>query len=332
LSIDHLRRVTLIYEELAARVRDAVDRGAAPATTAGPVASGPLAVVTGAAGFFGRAINRELARRGFRVRGIGRSERPDDPHVHEWVRADLAEEIPADALAGAAVVVHAAAETAGGFDAHARNTVGATRQVLRAMARAHVHRLVYVSTISVLRPPRSPWERQAEGTPLPARADTFGPYTWGKCAAEELVAAAGPEHNVQVRIIRPAALIDWDHIDLPGLMGRRLFGRWHLGLGRPGLPFAACEVGRAGAVVAWYADHFAEAPAIVNLFDPDIDTRRRLLEVFRERGWRGRVVWVPISLLAGAAIVARNTMALVRRQRATPLAVWSIMGSGWFFE
>ena len=100
---------------------------------------GKVAVVTGAAGFFGRAISRELARRGFRVRGIGRSERPDDPHVHEWVRADLAREIPADALAGAGVVVHAAAETAGGFEAHERNTVGVTRQVLGAMAAARVY-------------------------------------------------------------------------------------------------------------------------------------------------------------------------------------------------
>jgi hypothetical protein len=46
------------------------------------------------------------------------------------VRADLAEEIPAGTFTGASVVVHAAAETAGGFLAHERNTVGATHRVL----------------------------------------------------------------------------------------------------------------------------------------------------------------------------------------------------------
>ena len=323
LSVDHLRRVTVIYEQLAATVRSAADP-VSGAPTAAAVA-GPVAVVTGAAGFFGRAISRELARRGFRVRGIGRSERPDDPHVHEWVRADLAEEIATNALAGASVVVHAAAETAGGFDAHERNTVGATRQLLRAMATARVRRLVYVSSLSVLRPPRPFWERQTEQTPRADRPEPLGAYTWGKCVAEGLVAAAVAREEIQARIIRPAALIDWEHLELPGLLGRRLFGPWQLGLGRPSLRLAVCEVRRAGAVVAWCADHFTAAPPIVNLFDPAIGTRGQVLRRFREHGWRGHVVWVPIALLAGVVTVTRLVAAFARRQRPRPLAVWAIL-------
>jgi predicted dehydrogenase/nucleoside-diphosphate-sugar epimerase len=326
LSVEHLRRVTIVYERLATHMR----RTVAPVTIASspPIptaASGPLAVLTGAGGFFGRAISGELARRGFRVRGIGRSERPDDPHVHEWVRADLAEEIPGGALVGAAVVVHAAAETAGGFDAHERNSVGATRQLLRAMTAARVRRLVYVSSISVLRPPRTFWERQTERTPLADRADRLGPYTWGKCAAELLVAAAHQRQEIEARIIRPAALVDWEQIELPGLVGRRLLGSWHLGLGRPGLPVAVCEVGRAGAAVAWCAEQFAAAPPVANLLDPSIRTRRQLLARFREHGWRGSMVWVPISLLAAAFGAIRFVLGLGRRERTRPLAVWSIL-------
>jgi len=319
LSVEHLRRVTIVYERLATHVR----RTVAPIPVT--VASGPLAVLTGAGGFFGRAISRELARRGFRVRGIGRSERPDDPHVHEWVRTDLAEEIPAGALAGAAVVVHAAAETAGGFDAHERNSVGATRQVLRAMTTAQVRRLVYVSSISVLRPPRTFWERQTEQTPLADRAERLGPYTWGKCAAEVLVVAAQQRQEIEARIIRPAALVDWDQIELPGLVGRRLFGPWHLGLGRPGLPIAVCEVGRAGAAVAWCAEQFAAAPPVANLLDPTIRTRGQLLTRFREHGWRGSMLWVPISALATAFGAIRFLLGLGRRERTPALAVWSIL-------
>jgi len=325
LSVDHLRRVTAIYEQLAANVRSAAEAVpvAPPVATAPP--TGPVAVVTGAAGFFGRAITRELARRGFRVRGVGRSERPEDPHVHEWRRADLAAEIPAEVLAGAAVVVHAAAETAGGFEAHERNTVGATRQLLQAMTAAQVRRLVYVSTISVLRPPRPFWERQTEQTPLADHPERLGAYTWGKCAAELLVAAAVSRREIQARIIRPAALVDWRRIELPGLLGRRLFGSWHLGLGRPGLPFAVCEVQRAGAVMAWCAERFTEAPPIVNLIDPTVRTRGQLLDLFRRHGWRGRVLWVPISLLAGALSVVGLIGRLARRGRGRPVAAWSVL-------
>src|SRR6267143_1571120 len=116
------------------------------------------------------------------------------------------------------------------------------------------------------------------------------------------------------------------------LLGRRLFGRWHLGLGRPGLPFAVCDVSTAAAAVAWCADRFVESPPIINLLDPTIRTRAQLLDRFREHGWRGRMMWTPISLLAGAAIAARFAMGLVRRERggaggAQPLAVWSILRS-----
>jgi len=323
LSVEHLRRVTIVYERLARHVREVV---APVATSPGAtVPAGPLAVLTGAAGFFGRAISRELARRGFRVRGIGRSERPDDPHVHEWVRADLAEEGPAGTLAGAAVVVHAAAETAGGFEAHERNSVGATRQLLRAMTAAGVRRLVYVSSISVLRPPRTLWERQTEQTPLADHAERLGPYTWGKCAAEQLVVAARQRQEIEARIVRPAALVDWENIELPGLVGRRLFGAWHLGLGRPGLPIAVCEVGRAGAAVAWCAEQFAAAPPVANLLDPTIRTRGQLLTRFRDHGWRGSMLWVPISLLAAAFGAVRFVVGLGRRERTRPLAVWSVL-------
>jgi predicted dehydrogenase/nucleoside-diphosphate-sugar epimerase len=326
IEVEHLKRVTDIYEQLAAQVRSAVQpakQSRAPAVPAKPGA--PVAVVTGAAGFLGRSITRELARRGFRVRGTSRSQPPDDPHVSEWVRADLATEIPSELFAGATVVVHAAAATAGGFDAHGRDSVDATRQVLRGMSAAGLRRLVYVSSLSVLQPPRSARERQDENTPLAVSAERLGPYTWGKCAAEELVAAAHARHEMLVKIVRPAALFDWDDIDVPGLVGKRLFGRWHLGFGRPGLPFAACEVGTAATAIAWIAEHFADAPPVVNLIDPSFGTRARLLERFRERGWRGRFVWVPIRFLAGAVVMLSRAMALARRGPSPRVAVWSVL-------
>jgi len=284
-----------------------------------------VAALTGAGGFFGRAIASELARRGFRVRGVGRSPAPANSACAEWVRADLSRDSLADALNDADVVVHAAAETNGGAEAHQRNSVDATRRLIEAMQAAGVRELVHVSSISVLRPPRHPWERQDERTPVATNPEPLGPYTWGKCASEALVTRAQEEGRIAARIVRPAALIDWNELELPGLVGKRLFDRWHLGLGRPGLPFAAVDVEQAAAVVAWCASDFASAPPVVNLFDDAIPTRARLLRMYRDCGWNGRMVWVPISALACAISLARFVFGIVQGQKPAPLSVWGIL-------
>jgi len=277
--------------------------------------------VTGARGFLGAHVAQALAR----VRGIGRAPRPGDLPVHEWIAADLSTGLSPDALAGADVVVHAAAETAGGYDAHQRNTVDATRHLLHAMNQAGVRRLVLVSSLSVLRPPRTPWEQQDERTPRPGNPRPYGAYVWGKSLQEETVEREAASLGIATRVIRPGALIDWEEPELPGLMGRHLFGRWHLGLGRPSLPIAVCDVARCAEAIAWCATHFDRAPAVLNLFDPEMATRGALVRRLRARGWIGRVVWVPISLISAGLVVAQTAMALLHGRMPGRLAVWSIL-------
>jgi nucleoside-diphosphate-sugar epimerase len=224
-------------------------------------------------------------------------------------------------------VVHAAAETGGGFDEHQRNSIDATRQLIAAMTRCGVRRMVYVSSISVLEPPRSWRERQNEQTALARDARRLGPYTWGKTVAEQLVSEAG---SIEARIIRPGALIDLTYPELPGLAGRRLFGTWHLGLGRPALPIAVCDVERGGDVIAWCADQFDRAPARINLYDDAVSTRADLLDSFRQHGWRGRMVWVPISFIALMFKAVRTALALLHGRLPTPLSPWDILRPRWY--
>jgi len=321
-SPDHLLRVTDLFERLVIELRAAERRHQQVAVPSPVLSQEPLAVVTGAGGFLGGEIARALPR----VRGIGRGPDPASPGIQEWVRADLSSGLSPDAVAGADVVIHAVAEMqGGGYDAHQRNTLDATRHLLNAMHAAGVSRLVLVSSLSVLRPPRAPWERQDEHTPRPDDPRLQGPYSWGKCLQEELVEREARALGIEVRVIRPGALVDERDPELPGLMGRHLYGRWYLGLGRPGLPIAVCEVARCARAIAWCAQHFDAAPAIVNLFEPEVATRGSFAARLRSRGWNGRIVYVPISAVAVGLMTARKLFAMLRGQRAEPLAAWSIL-------
>jgi predicted dehydrogenase/nucleoside-diphosphate-sugar epimerase len=318
----HLIRVTDLFQVLVARIEAAVQgRVSHRPSLPGAVRGGAKVVVTGARGFLGAEIARALSP----VRGIGRAAACDDPHVTEWVAADLSQELPSDRLAGAEIVVHAAAETAGGYDDHRRNTIAATRRLLDAMHAAGVRKLLLVSSLSVLAPPRSPWERQNEETPRARRPRPLGPYTWGKCLQEELVERDARARGIDVRIVRPGALLDWNDPTLPGLMGRRLFGRWHLGLGRPDLPMAVCDVESCAEVIASCVRRFDDIPPVVHIFDPNLMTRGALLTRLGALGWRGRVVWVPISVVAAGLTAVRTLLSLGRLRLPARLSVWSIL-------
>jgi nucleoside-diphosphate-sugar epimerase len=317
---DHLLRVSEVFEDLVAKI-EAAALSQSPPPRARRDHAGSLTVVTGAGGFLGSAIARTLPR----VRGIGRRAKPDDADVQDWVTADLSAGLAAHTLEGADVVVHAAAETAGGYQAHQRNTIDGTRQLLHAMHAAGVSRLVLVSSLSVLRPPRTPWERQDESTPRPEDPRKFGAYTWGKCLQEALVEREAAALGITTRIVRPGALVDCRASELPGLMGRRLFGRWYLGLGRPRLPIAVCNVEHCAEAIAWCATHFDEAPPVVNLVDPTVATRGDFAARLRSRGWTGRILWVPISVLALGLTTARVMLSLARGRWPERLAAWSVL-------
>jgi dihydroflavonol-4-reductase len=159
-----------------------------------PEPSGWPVLVTGAAGFVGGHIARELAGAGHRVRGLTRrppTVEPDDPPI-EWLVGDLRDaEVRRRALAGVRGVIHTASWVCLGLDprgtSHAVN-VESTRRLLAESTLAGVERFVYTSTLYTM----------AAGT-LAEPAHEFtawnlervdSPYTRTKRQAERLVLEA----------------------------------------------------------------------------------------------------------------------------------------------
>jgi dihydroflavonol-4-reductase len=131
--------------------------------------------VTGASGFVGGHVARELADRGADVR----TERAEllDPAALER------------AFAGCEAVVHAAALYSYDADPNLveRVNVDGTRNVLAACGRAGVHRLVFTSTAGTCGPVPGRLATEADGPPP---WELAVPYKRTKLAAEQLVLAA----------------------------------------------------------------------------------------------------------------------------------------------
>src|SRR5687768_14402708 len=112
-------------------------------------------LVTGATGFLGQHLVRELQAAGAAVRGLSRSPAGDAAIAAlgaEPVRGELGDAVAlAAAVAGAAAVFHTAADTSTwtpGDAAQTETNVGGTRRLLDAARAAGVGMFVHTSSVS----------------------------------------------------------------------------------------------------------------------------------------------------------------------------------------
>jgi len=137
-----------------------------------------------------------------------------DPASHPWlsrfpnikiIRGDINDaECIAEAVVGCSYVVHAAGlfRFWGPRQVFEETNVDGTENILRAVVKAPVQKLIYISTIALI------------GTPDPNRvvdenhpAHPADNYQWSKLHAEQLIWRYQAEQGVPALIIRPGAFL-----------------------------------------------------------------------------------------------------------------------------
>lgn len=276
-------------------------------------ASRGIVLVTGGAGFLGRSLVKVLREAGWPVRVVGRRLPAGSeacPGI-EYMQADISESIPSNALDRVSTVVHLAAETAGGRDAHERNTIKATRNLLNACVEAGIKRFINISSIAVLKTSREIGGAVSEMTPLDKGTLTRGPYVWGKAEAEDIVREYGESGRVQVRNVRPGPLVDFRAFEPPGRLGREV-GPWFVVMGGKKTRINLCDVEVAAKVLLYYVEHFDDAPASLNLIQPDAPTRSELVERLRIARPDLKFVWIPNWLINVGSTALKGLLKLAR--------------------
>lgn len=167
-------------------------------------------LLTGATGFVGSAVLRQLKAAGHDVRALVRpSSRVEnlEGYAVDIVRGDLADaELLESALAGCDALFHVAADyrlwAADPAEIY-RSNVDGTRNIMLAAARAGVRRIVYTSSVATL-------GVDDDGTPADethtARLDDMiGHYKRSKFLAEREVLAMVRENSLPVIVVNPSA-------------------------------------------------------------------------------------------------------------------------------
>ncbi|HEY7497062.1 MAG TPA: Gfo/Idh/MocA family oxidoreductase [Vicinamibacterales bacterium] len=278
-----------------------------------------VVLVTGGNGTLGRAVVRDLRRHAWSVRSVGRRVPPASAQEAgvEYVAADLSQKLEKGLLAGVSTVVHCAAETAGGKDAHERNTIAATRHLLDASAAAGVRNFLHVSSIAVLKPSKVVGGPLTERSPVDRDNLARGPYVWAKAESEREVLERGPGLGLRIRVVRPGPLVDFKAYEPPGRLGREL-GPIFLAIGPKSGGLSLCDVRTAAQVIRGGVENFDSMPTIVNLVEPEAPTRAKLLALWLEKRPDLRAVWMPAWVLSVMSPIAKLAQRILLRS-ANPI-------------
>ncbi|MBT8409826.1 MAG: NAD(P)-dependent oxidoreductase [Alphaproteobacteria bacterium] len=265
-------------------------------------------LVTGAAGFIGRAIVAQARKRGLPVIAVTRGARVRGWDEDEGIRVLNVDLADADAMGRlrreidtCETVVHAAAAMSGDPRKHLRDTLTATQMLLAAMKETEAQRLVLLSSIAVYdMSTLSAGETLSETVPVESTDTARDAYVHAKLRQEEMCREAMQAQNKDLWLLRPGAVYGPDRL-------------WngHLGIGLgPALvttnlqaPVPVCHVDTCAAAVVSAAQNPSGDLPDVNILDAHLPSRRDYIAALRRAGWPRVVLPVPMSVFKLASLV-----------------------------
>ena len=171
------------------------------------------AIITGATGGLGRNLGEHLIKEGWEVLGFGRNESIGKELGYAFKAFDLSnEEQCLEAFEEADVVFHCAARSSpwGKYELFYNDNVIATKNVLEAMKKHNIPKLVHVSTPSIY----FDFTDQREVKESYRPKEFVNAYAKTKYEAEQLVLAS----SFDVSIIRPRGIFgEYDTVLIPRL-------------------------------------------------------------------------------------------------------------------
>jgi 2-alkyl-3-oxoalkanoate reductase len=269
-------------------------------------------LVTGGAGFLGRALVERLRAQGESVRLLLRRADGSDNVIHGSLGQP---EIVDRAVEGVEIVYHVGAAMKGGPAEFEQGTIWGTRNIIEACLRHKVKRLVYVSSLGVLdHAGHADGVVVKETSPLDPYPERRGAYTQTKLRAERMVIEAIERQGLPAVILRPGQIFGpgAETVTPNGVIS--LAGQWLVaGRGNRRLPL----VYRDDVVDAiLLASSSAEAPGqIVNLVDTTTPiTQNDYLRAAQPAiAGKFRVRRVPVWLLMWMAIGVELLGAILKR-------------------
>ena len=286
------------------------------------------AFVTGGSGFIGGRLIERLARDGWTVRALARSDGAAGRVTAvgaEPVRGDLGEPAALEGGArGAEVTFHVAAkaEEWGDWDDFRRVNVEGTKAVLAASRAAGVRRVVHVGTEAALMHGQ-PLIHADERTPL--ALSSKAPYPATKAAAEAAVVAAT---GVETIVVRPRFV--WGPGDttlIPVLTEMVRSGRFRwIGGGRQLTATTHVDNTVEGLVLA--ADRGTPGSAYFVTDGEPVEFRAFVTELLAAHGVEAPGGSVPLGVARAAAGVCETAWRVLPLPGAPPLTRFAVWASG----